>query len=161
MYLINCHQRLLKCPIHYLKQKKMKLIKQKEKEAQAYTQMLQALPGDRGTRPGQMILWPKLNRTVLNYNLRPPMKSQVWSRIQESHWNWKSQDWCQENYWNWTSQSTNWDWGERTSIQEYFRRSSRNECLTYPKRVKLALPSNEEDVDEYFQDSRKGCWNFA
>ena len=29
--------------------------------------------------------------------------------------------------------------------------------LTYQKRVKLALPSNEEDVAEYFQDLRKSC----
>ena len=39
-----------------LETEKMKLIKQKEKEAQAYTQMLQARPGDWGTRPTQMIL---------------------------------------------------------------------------------------------------------
>ena len=29
--------------------------------------------------------------------------------------------------------------------------------LTYQKRVKLALPSNEEDVAEYFQDLREAA----
>ena len=44
MYLTSCHLSLLKCPIHYLKQKSEtdKTSWQKEKEAQAYTQMLQA-----------------------------------------------------------------------------------------------------------------------
>ena len=43
MYLTSCHLSLLKCPIHYLKQKSEtdKTSWQKEKEAQAYTQMLQ------------------------------------------------------------------------------------------------------------------------
>ena len=102
MYLTSCHLSLLKCPIHYLKQKNEtdKTSWKRERGPGLYPNA--SSPGDLSTRPGQIILGPKLNKTVLNYKLRPQMKSQVWSRNQESHWNWKSQDWCwgQENYWN-------------------------------------------------------------
>ena len=37
----------------------------------------------------------------------------------------------------------------------------KKQSLTYQTWDKLVLPYNEEDVDQYFQNLRKSCWNFA